>query len=69
MKDRERAKQLADDGMRCNCDFDNWAPEPDTGHTWKCRIHRAVHGLAEWRPSLEAERKDAALRAAGVIHQ
>jgi len=24
----------------CNCDLDNWQPEPDTGHSWVCRIHK-----------------------------
>lgn len=28
--------------MRCNCDLDNWQPEPSTGHSWVCRIHNAA---------------------------
>jgi len=38
----EKAKAILDGGMRCNCDLDNWVPEVDTGHTWVCRIHKAV---------------------------
>ena len=30
--------------MRCNCDLDNWEPEPSTGHSWVCRIHKAATG-------------------------
>ena len=26
--------------VQCNCDLDNWQPEPNTGHSWVCRIHR-----------------------------
>lgn len=28
--------------LQCNCDLDNWEPEPDTGHSWVCRIHKAI---------------------------
>lgn len=28
--------------MQCNCDLDNWQPEPDTGHSCVCRIHMAA---------------------------
>ena len=28
--------------MQCNCDLDNWQPEPDTGHSRVCRIHKAA---------------------------
>lgn len=28
--------------MRCNCDLDNWEPEPNTGHSHVCRIHKAA---------------------------
>lgn len=31
--------QLRADGMRCNCDLDNWQPEKSTGHSHVCRIH------------------------------
>ena len=37
---REIANQLKADGMRCNCDLDNWQPEKSTGHSWVCRIHK-----------------------------
>ena len=30
--------------MGCNCDLDNWEPEPSTGHSCVCRIHKAAHG-------------------------
>ncbi len=33
--------------MQCNCDLDNWEPEPSTGHSHVCRIHNAA--LATWR--------------------
>lgn len=28
--------------MQCNCDLDNWEPEPTTGHSCVCRIHKAA---------------------------
>jgi len=28
--------------MQCNCDLDNWQPEPSTGHSFVCRIHKAA---------------------------
>lgn len=31
--------------MQCNCDLDNWQPEPDTGHSWVCRIHKAAKAV------------------------
>lgn len=34
----EKFKQI----MQCNCDLDNWVPEPDTGHSWVCCIDKAV---------------------------
>ena len=40
MNKREMARKLREEGMRCNCDFDNWQPEPSTGHSWVCRIHK-----------------------------
>lgn len=43
---RDRANDLRKT-MRCNCDLDNWEPEPDTGHSWVCRIHRKLKGLSE----------------------
>jgi hypothetical protein len=39
---REIANRLKSDGMRCNCDLDNWEPEQTTGHSWVCRIHKAA---------------------------
>lgn len=39
---RERAQQFYDSGMQCNCDLDNWEPTQQTGHSWVCRIHKAV---------------------------
>jgi hypothetical protein len=41
---RERAEELKSNGMQCNCDLDNWVPEPNTGHSWVCRIHKSVLG-------------------------
>jgi len=38
----EKATKLRIAGMRCNCELDKWAPEPETGHSWVCRIHKAV---------------------------
>jgi hypothetical protein len=39
---RERARELRASGMACNCDLDNWEPEPCTGHSCVCRIHKKV---------------------------
>ena len=39
---REIAKRLKATGLECNCDFDSWQPEVSTGHSWVCRIHKAV---------------------------
>ncbi|MEN6081576.1 hypothetical protein [Chromobacterium piscinae] len=42
----EIAQGLSNEGMQCNCDLDNWMPEPSTGHSPVCRIHKlawAVH--------------------------
>lgn len=36
---REIAKYL-EIRMQCNCDLDAWEPEPDTGHSCVCRIHK-----------------------------
>lgn len=46
---RKVAKNLYDNGMRCNCDLDNWEPEQSTGHSCVCRIHKTVMA-AEYRP-------------------
>lgn len=37
---REIVAEIKSEGIRCNCDLDNWEPERDTGHSWVCRIHR-----------------------------
>lgn len=42
---RQYAQKLKEDGLRCNCDLDNWQPEPETGHSWVCRIHKAAMKL------------------------
>ncbi len=39
---KEVARELQNQGMRCNCDLDNWVPENETGHSWVCRIHKAA---------------------------
>ncbi len=37
---RAHAEEIKAEGMRCNCDLDNWEPEPGTGHSHVCRIHK-----------------------------
>lgn len=44
---REIAQQFRNEGMACNCDLDNWEPERSTGHSWVCRIHKAVKAKLE----------------------
>jgi|GEM_PF-1614689 len=39
---RVAAKRLSEEGMACNCDLDKWQPEPTTGHSHVCRIHKAA---------------------------
>jgi hypothetical protein len=39
---KQHAADLKAEGMGCNCDLDNWEPEPLTGHSWVCRIHKAA---------------------------
>lgn len=34
------AAEVKNEGMRCNCDLDNWEPERSTGHSHVCRIHK-----------------------------
>ena len=41
---KEIVKELKENGLRCNCDLDNWQPEK-TGHSWVCRIHRKTISL------------------------
>jgi len=49
---REAAKTLREEGMRCNCDLDRWEPEPNTGHSWVCRIHKeVVRGIRDGKVS------------------
>lgn len=48
---RVLVQRIIDEGMRCNCDLDNWEPEPYTGHSWVCRIHKeAMRRYAEIPP-------------------
>ena len=50
MAQAERLRSLRDlaceiaPTMQCNCDLDNWQPEPATGHSCVCRIHKAALG-------------------------
>lgn len=37
-----QAEALIVGQLQCNCDLDNWEPEPETGHSWVCRIHKAL---------------------------
>ena len=49
---REIVKRLEPE-MQCNCDLDSWEPEPSTGHSWVCRIHKLAierHGREETKP-------------------
>ena len=46
---REIASKLKADGMRCNCDLDNWEPEKSTGHSCVCRIHKESQRI-KYRP-------------------
>lgn len=39
---REELKEIVkklEDELHCDCDFDRWEPELDTGHSCVCRIH------------------------------
>lgn len=45
----EIAAELKANGMRCNCDLDNWEPERTTGHSWVCRIHKRAM-VMKYRP-------------------
>lgn len=46
MNTHEIAKELSKT-MQCNCDLDNWQPEPRTGHSHVCGIHKAAIAKAE----------------------
>lgn len=39
---KQIAEYLRKQGMKCNCDLDNWHVQDDTGHTWACSIHKAA---------------------------
>lgn len=39
---RDIATTLKAEGIRCNCDLDKWQPEPSTGHSCVCRIHKTA---------------------------
>ena len=39
-EENEQEDQL--EKTECNCDLENFLPEPDSGHTFGCRIHQAV---------------------------
>ena len=43
---RDIARELRK-AMRCNCDLDTWEPEPSTGHSHVCRIHKAALAARE----------------------
>jgi hypothetical protein len=42
---REIVAELKAEGMRCNCDLDNWEPEQSTGHSHVCRIHKRANQI------------------------
>ena len=42
---KEIASALKAEGMACNCDLDSWEPEPSSGHTHVCRIHRQAWNM------------------------
>lgn len=52
---REIAKGLKSE-MQCNCDLDTWEPEPDTGHSFVCRIHKQA--IARHKNAEKEERDD-----------
>ena len=45
---REIAQELAKT-MQCNCNLDSWQPEPSTGHSHVCRIHKVAMAAARGR--------------------
>lgn len=49
---REIASKLKAEGMRCNCDLDNWEPTRETGHSHVCRIHKAAMEAKFYPPAL-----------------
>ena len=62
MNDRLEIASRLEKTMACNCDLDNWQPEPSTGHSWVCRIHkeanRIVAELASRKPVTPAARAE-----------
>lgn len=38
----QELREKYEEKMQCNCDLDKWEPEMDTGHSFVCRIHKAV---------------------------
>lgn len=38
--------------LGCNCDLDKWEPEPDTGHSFVCRIHKEAKEQFRNQPRL-----------------
>lgn len=54
------------EGVRCNCDLDNWAPTSRTGHSVVCRIHRsATASPSDRRPGLLADVRASLAKATG----
>jgi len=47
---KEIAEELQE-SMHCNCDLDKWQPEPDTGHSWVCRIDEEARRLYKLQSS------------------
>ena len=47
---KEIAVVLRANGMRCNCDLDNWEPEASSSHSHVCRIHKAAWKLIDFHP-------------------
>jgi hypothetical protein len=37
---KEIVEKIISEGVRCNCDLDNWEPTKATGHSCVCRINR-----------------------------
>ena len=43
---KEIVKEL-ETALQCTCDFDNWQPERDTGHTRVCNIHKTAKRIKQ----------------------
>lgn len=37
---KEHVEVVKAEGVKCNCDLDKWQPEPNTGHSFVCHIHK-----------------------------